>query len=434
MRVILRAPFIGAAAIIVAHSGAAQTAPVVRQIGRLERVAPDSLGFKSVSMALAMPGGRVMVNDIRGRRVVMLDSTLSRATPIADTTSTTSNAYGASWATLIRYRGDSALLMVPSTLSMFVFAPNGSMARVVAMPRPNEAQQLALASPLGMPAIDARGRLVYFGTTSVGSGTLEWRRTEPWLQNGKPTEAVAQLIGRTRSWISPTLQRTDSGAVTRIDFTTRVLDTAVMVHVSRFKREVKIDDAGFPTAVEVTPDPLPVLDQWTVLRDGTIAIVRGSDYHIDWIDAAGRMSSTPKMPFDWQRVADAQRAALIDSAIANWQPAYQARIAQGYAGGRGGSQTVRNVPVRAAPTDLPDYYPAFGARGVTSDWDGNVWIRTTKIVGDRPVYDVVNRRGEIIDRVQLPPFRTIAGFGPAVIYMAVKDNTGLVHLERARLR
>jgi hypothetical protein len=47
---------------------------------------------------------------------------------------------------------------------------------------------------------------------------------------------------------------------------------------------------------------------------------------------------------------------------------------------------------------------------------------------------VVNRQGTIVDRVQLPPFRTIAGFGPGAIYMAVKDAAGTVHLERARIK
>jgi hypothetical protein len=50
------------------------------------------------------------------------------------------------------------------------------------------------------------------------------------------------------------------------------------------------------------------------------------------------------------------------------------------------------------------------------------------------VYDVVNRKGELVDRVQLPSFRTIAGFGPGVVYMAVKDEAGIVHLERARVK
>jgi hypothetical protein len=50
----------------------------------------------------------------------------------------------------------------------------------------------------------------------------------------------------------------------------------------------------------------------------------------------------------------------------------------------------------------------------------------------QPVYDIVNRRGELVDRVQLPPFRTIPRFPPGVVYMAVKDAAGVVHLQRAR--
>ena len=71
---------------------------------------------------------------------------------------------------------------------------------------------------------------------------------------------------------------------------------------------------------------------------------------------------------------------------------------------------------------------------VLVDVDGNLWIRTTTMVDGQPVYDIVNRRGELFDRVRLPSFRTIAGFGPGVVYMAVKDSAGMVHLERARVK
>ena len=73
-------------------------------------------------------------------------------------------------------------------------------------------------------------------------------------------------------------------------------------------------------------------------------------------------------------------------------------------------------------------------RSVRADAEGNLWIRPTTRVGGQPVYDIVNRRGEIIDRVQLPSFRTIAGFGPGVVYMAMIDAAGIVHLERARVK
>jgi hypothetical protein len=425
------------AALVIAQATSAQRAPAVRPIGRLERVSSDSLGFRSIATALAMPDGRVMVNDIRGRRVLLLDSTLSHGRVVADTTSGTANAYGASWSTLIRYRGDSALLMVPSTLSMYVFAPNGSTARVVAMPRPNEAPVLAARTPLGSPAIDARGRLVYYGTIGAANSTLLLARTTPWLEHGKPAEIASRIIARGGSWVSPTLQRADSGAITRVDFTTRVMDTVALLRIPKFRREVKVDEGGFATSIEVTVDPLPLSDQWTVLRDGTIAIVRGADYHVDWIDPAGRRSSTPKMAFDWQPVGDARKTQLIDSTVADRQRAYSRDAGAGGRSGRsgpGGVDYVRNIVLRASPADVPDYYPAFGVGAVLSDWDGNVWIRTSATSGGRGIYDVVDRRGDVVDRVQLPEFRTIAGFGPGVVYMAMIDATGAVRLERARLR
>ncbi len=85
-------------------------------------------------------------------------------------------------------------------------------------------------------------------------------------------------------------------------------------------------------------------------------------------------------------------------------------------------------------SDLPDYRPAFLRGSTRADAEGNLWIRTTTLVKGQPVYDVVNRQGTIVDRVQLPPFRTIAGFGPGAVYMAVKDSAGTVHLERARIK
>ena len=58
----------------------------------------------------------------------------------------------------------------------------------------------------------------------------------------------------------------------------------------------------------------------------------------------------------------------------------------------------------------------------------------TALPDGRPVYDVVNREGALIDRVVLPPYRSIAGFGSGVVYLAVKDPNAVVHLERVRIK
>ena len=81
-----------------------------------------------------------------------------------------------------------------------------------------------------------------------------------------------------------------------------------------------------------------------------------------------------------------------------------------------------------SPSALPDYWPPFSQGAAKADADGNLWIRTTakraNAIGG-PIYDVINRAGILVDRVQVPPSRQIIGFGKGgVVYMAARDDTG----------
>jgi hypothetical protein len=405
-----------------ASRSVAQQPPPIRQIGHLEHMTSDSLA--SVSSALALPDGRVLVNDRVGHRVLLYDSTLSHATVVADTTAATANAYGARPGSLIWYRADSALFIDQSSLSMFVIGPRGTVARVMAIPRANDAQAL-IASGTG---VDARGRLVYTNALGLLPGILLLGRGDLVLQEQQTRWA----------------QRTDSATVLRVDPATRSTDTIAWIHIPKLDRELKLDGAGRLTSIVNVPDPLPVVDHAIVLRDGTVAIVRGRDYHVDWLGADGKWQSTPRMAFDWRRVDDARKQALIDSTVKNWQAQYD-RVMQS---GRGGSGPADFAPLLAvAPplSSVADYAPPMPSQAgpptavnfgpiLGADASGNLWIRTTTIVDGRSVFDVVSRSGVVTDRVQLPRFRAMAGFGPGVIYMAVKDSAGIVHLERARIR
>jgi hypothetical protein len=97
--------------------------------------------------------------------------------------------------------------------------------------------------------------------------------------------------------------------------------------------------------------------------------------------------------------------------------------------------TMREVGVLPA-ADLPDYRPPLPAGAVRADADGNLWIRTLppKPTPGGLVYDIVNKDGEMIDRLQTPPGYTLVGFGPGkVVYLQMRDASG-IHLARVRLR
>ncbi len=431
----------------------AQQPPPVRPLGPIVSVSRDTLA--SVSAAVQVAGGRVYVNDIVARRLLLFDSTLDSAVVIADSSGETSNAYGAMPATLLPYHGDSALFITPGALSMEVLSPSGTVARVMAMPPSGGGLPALIGSIFGTPGFDAAGRLVYFSPV---------RLTMP------PRSGGGEL---------PRVEPPDSALVVRFDFATRTLDTAAVIRIPTTRASMSRDDQG-RIHVAMTAFPPKTVDDWAVTSDGALAVVRGQDYHVDWLNPDGTWSATPRMPYDWEHLDDSAKTALIDSTAKAMQElmdslparmqratggaaapgnasgqAGRAGAAAGRAEGAGGGPMIIIAAPRAgsggpgAPTqismpvptvvkgdvaDVPDYRPPFGQGAVRADRDDKLWIRTNKVVDGRPVYDIVGRNGEISDRVQLPPFRTIAGFGPGVVYMGVRDSTGVTHLERARIK
>jgi hypothetical protein len=420
----------------------AQSMPPVRQLGPVTAVSKEALG--AVTTVRALPDGRVLVNDIVGRRVLMFDSTLSATTVVADTTSATANAYGTRPGGLIAYRGDSSLFIDPASLSMLLIDPNGKIGRVMSAPRAQDVGFL-IGGPFGNPGFDAQGRLVY-------------RAPPRFIFNGPPPSG-------NRPPQPP--QIPDSAALVRFDLATRKLDTVTWFKTPKVNFSVVTAPDGGVRVTSVV-NPLPQGDDWAMLSDGSIAIVRGRDYHVDWVGAQG-ITSSPKIPYEWERMSDEQKVAFIDSAkVAMEKARASGQFAAGFAGGfvrttvdngpaggpprdtalragaaRDGSPrqtTTTDAPQQlpaltlVAPNDLPDYKPAFTPGSTRADADGNLWIRTSHNVDGRPVYDVVNRKGELVDRVQLPLNRQLAGFGPnGVVYLGVRDGR-TAHLEKARIR
>ena len=422
-------------AVVVANAPImAQQAPAARPLGPITRVSAEPM--TSVATAVALSDGRVFVNDVVSRRVLLFDSTLATAKIVADSTSVTAKAYGARPGALFAYRSDTALFVDPASGSMPLLSPAGTIARVMAIPNFGRPGGANLGSPFYPPGFDASGRLV-----SISPAVVRFPDVTPGRASTQETTI-------------------DSSFIVRIDLAARALDTIASFKSPRINQVVARDEDGRVTSLKVTADILPLVDDWTVCADGSVAIVRGRDYHVDWLGADGRWRSTPKMPFDWRHLDDAQKTALIDSALVaikarrdSMDALVAARnagspgaapgvvsagaVAVGRGGGGGGGAggpPPALIDGRPALGDLPDYRPAFIRGSTRADADGHLWIRTTTLVKGQPVYDIVNEQGQIIDRVQLPPFRAIAGFGPGVVYMAVTDSAGIVHLERARVK
>lgn len=381
----------------------AQLGPRPRPIGAVLAISADS--FAAVGGVRVLSDGRLLVNEIVQHRLHLLDATMSHSVVLADSFAGTARAYPRRGAVLVSYIGDSTLFIDASTVSMVVIDPEGKFGRVVAVPRSRDIGPLVSADA-GAPGFDAAGRLVY-------------RVIPPPLS--RPVRVQGAYTLRPLS---------DSAPILRADVVTRRIDTAGFSKYTPIRTILHERAAvnGYTVAQEI--NPLRVSDEWTVMSDGAIAIVRSLDYHIDWIDSAGRLSATAKLPFPWQRLTDEAKVALIDSA-----KAMRARAL-----GSSSRDASSGAPVDAdasavSPLELPDYWPPFRQGAVRADADGNLWILTTARYEGASglVYDVVSRQGALIDRVEVPSGRSIIGFGKdGIVYVRVR--AGSDRLERRRVR
>jgi hypothetical protein len=232
--------------------------------------------------------------------------------------------------------------------------------------------------------------------------------------------------------------------VLRADFDARRVDTVVMMQTpTQRSKIVSVTSDGLRRGATVygLASPLPITDEWAYFPDGTIAIARGQDYHIDWIAPDGTRRSSEKMPFDWRRLTDDEKQRMVDSLQRQLDSIRDANIAR----------MVKADPRRTAaaisatynrtevlkPSELPDYYPPIRVGSqMRVDPDGNLWILPTTSLQAKGgyLYDVVNRKGEIVERVQFPEGRGLAGFGPSgAVYMQVPSQYSWARLERAKI-
>jgi hypothetical protein len=426
---------------VATATASAQQRPPIRQLGAISSKSTEVLG--GVQGVRQLPDGRVIVNDVPKRRVLLFDPALSTFTVIADSTSATANAYSGRIGGLIPYKGDSSIFVDPFALSMLVIDGSGKVARVMSVPRSQDAIAFATGA-----TIDPAGHLIY-------------------RASNLPNLAGRNLVTGPGGFTPPDIP--DSAAIVRIDLATRNLDTLGWIKTQKIKFDIARDDNGMRITSQT--NPLPTVDDWAVLNDGTVAFVRGHDYHVDFVGPDGKRVSATKVPFDWQRLTDEDKVAFLDSlkAARARLGANAPNIGFGGAGGGGGGPQIviaggpgggggpppggaagggnvrvtgpggqnANLQTQFVPaSDLPDYKPPFFANSTRADNDGNLWIRTipTKAIPGGPVYDVINHKGEIVERVQVPENRTIVGFGSdGTVYLANRVDTS-VFLEKAKVR
>lgn len=376
-----------AASVLCAASAWAQSRPSPRPLGAVTATSSDPIGDARSIRPLS--DGRVLVNDIAGHRLVLLDASLQHFTVIADTTTATSRAYGKGLQGLLRFAGDSSIIQDQITRAYLVIDPNGKIARVIPAP-PLVSLGVPLPKqpprPLGQPAAyDEGGHFLYASPPTYFLGLLPDGYVGDTLMVGPESTAVL---------------RQRIGALT--------VDTAVMLKAPRTRQAVtKREHSGNGRPAF---NPMPSGDDWTVLGDGTIAIVRASDYHVDWVTPDRNITSSPKIPAERVRLTESMKVAFMDSV----------RAAQSLDVPRGprAANTPQPPPAYVTPADLPDFRPPFIIGFTRADAENRMWVRENQNPpSSAPIYDVIDRQGRLTDRVQLPTGSALVGFAPGAVYL-----------------
>lgn len=380
---IRRAVISACCAMTVPALGATQGLPPLRTLTEPEAVATT---VSRDTRVRGVTGGSAVVSDFGRRRVVLLDPALRIVATIVD--SATIHGPGLDdalpSATIIPLRGDSTGYVNVATGSLLVIAPDGRVGRQIALPR-GDVFNFAGRSWMGTPKGDASGRIVYRGNRPRTAGVSAPAGSEPLI---------------------------------RADFSRMVLDTLAWLRVDPMVGPMRSTGG----AARQGPILTAHLDSWGALSDGTVAIVRADDYRIDWLDVGGGRRATPPMPAQGRQLTPEDKQRMADSVRDAWNAL---------------ARTGAAVPSSFAPptaADIGDLLAPFHPRDVWTDADDRIWVRPVSSyrAGGAAEYDVIDRRGAVVARVQLPADRALVGFGPGgAVY--VSATSGSARLERRRI-
>ncbi len=226
----------------------------------------------------------------------------------------------------------------------------------------------------------------------------------------------------------------DSTAIVRFDRATRRLDTLAYVKLPVNNAQVTGGSNNMMVRIGGS-NPLVPRDEWTVFPDGRVAIVRASDYHVDWIMPNGTKRSTPAVRYTPVRMNAAE--IRYEEGLRNAARANQMSIMMTQDNG-GSRRTAQMGPPPGAPpleplTDWPEVKPAFrpGFQSVIARPNGELWVRRTEGASAKgTLYDVFNTAGTLAYQVRVQDGWTLVGFGNGTVYTTKKDEDDLVYLQR----
>jgi len=223
-------------------------------------------------------------------------------------------------------------------------------------------------------------------------------------------------------------QLPDSGAVLRIVRGAMTFDT-----VASFKlgdRLMSTSGGANNRQQRIENIPLSPEDSWGIASDGSVAVARSGDYHIEWFGTDGVLTRGQPFAVDVIALGTAEKEEWVE--------------AQGRSGGgvginvsinngvvqmgfqRGGTGNQREIDQYQWPEAKPFFYSG----RLEVDPEDRVWVRRHVDAGADATYDVFDRAGGHVATYTLANNKRVIGFGANAVYVVAYDEFDLNYLER----
>jgi len=227
----------------------------------------------------------------------------------------------------------------------------------------------------------------------------------------------------------------DSAPVLRFDRRTTGTDTVAWVRLAKANTQVSGGRGNMSFTIGGA-NPLAPRDDWAVLPDGRVAVLRSPEYRLDLYGPSMSVKAGAPVQYEKIRVNDAVKKETEDARKRASAGGIRMMVSDNGSGPQrsvsmgGGGPAIEMPPL----TDWPDFVPPFLANAVTSRPNGEVWVLRTRKPGDNvPVYDVFDATGRVIGKVALPAKSRLVGFGTGTVYLIRLDDDDLQYLQRYRL-
>ena len=358
--------------------------------------------FTQISGIRELKDGRLVVIDPRDKTVQVVDLKAGTATKLGREGSGPGE-YGIPFR-LMSLPNDTTAISDMLNNRLLLINPNATVGGFVDLnvPPPSggrgEGRGMVMIGGNMPTAADAKGRMYYQGPP--------FRMTE----NGPQSADSVPMI----RWDRASGKR-DTLAWLRLPASAN----QVTSRGGRGNQQVSIRMGGGP--------PFNGADQMVVAPDGRVAVAHHDPYSVDFVSETGQRVRGQPIKYDRQRISDGHKA--------EWRERQKSATGMMITNDNGRRSATMGPAGQTQDPEVwgGEYMPPF-LSGATLSFsnDGYLWVQRTGPAGQPPTFDVIDRAGNLAQKVVLPKRARLLGFGNGAIYVARLDEDDLQYIQKYR--